>query len=233
MRNNGLFNRRVFTTSALAFGLMPNLRALSATSRADDIDAIYSLILSAECTCCAKPKDKLLIDAFTFQPTDPIVANRTYTALDRAKHVPGSLTPFVSPPADRLEDAAELVADFIKQNVQQMPVQGRLKLPRPYHLVTPEERRQYFVLNPQGNVYDPSTKAQAATVPAKVRREFKHATGIESLSSVGFDSKQILALFTKRSISNGCSSESWYVLEKTEKGWIQLKWPTWGMSVCA
>jgi hypothetical protein len=233
MSNYDVMNRRVFTTSALAFGLISSLRALPATSRTKDIDAVYSLILAAECTCCAKPKNKLFIDAFTFQPANPIVAARTYTALERAQHVPGSLSPFIYPPVNRLEDAAELVADFTKQNIQQVPIQDRLKLPRPYHLVTPEESRQYFVLNPQGNVYDPSTKDQVATVPAKVRREFKHATGIYSLSSVGFNSKQTLSLFAQRSISNGCSSESWYVLEKTENGWVQLKWPTSSMSVCA
>ena len=230
-------NRRVFIASALAYSTLPRLRAQSASllaaARADDVNAVYSLVLTEECTCCPNNKDKLLIGAFTYQPADPVVATRTYTAMERAMNAPGANSPSISPPVDRLTDAAVLVAGFREQNRPKIAIDARLKLPRPYHLVTAQEELQYFILNPQGNVYDPTVAARAATVPANVRREFKHATGIHSLSPVGFNAERSLALFARRSVSNSCSTENWYVLEKTGSRWLRLGWPTSGMNVCA
>lgn len=199
------------------------------SARRADADEVYSVVLTEQCSCCRDPDEKWLIDGQTYAPPMPILSMSARTPFERAR----SQSPSIRPPVESIEDAREMLADIRRQIAHPIPIDSRLKLPRPYRLITAEEQRTFFTLHPQTNVYDPALEARAAAVPGKFRSAFEHVKGIDSLSPVGFNAKRSLALFSYRRAGGSCVNESWYVLEKKRGRWQQLDWNISGVESCA
>jgi hypothetical protein len=228
-------DRRTFSTTALAFLFNPKLYASQASRPTDtkDINAVYTAVLSARCTCCTDPKQQWVIDDHTYAPTLPILDTKTYTPIEHARLIAANgFLASITPPADRIDDATAALADLKQRLDPPTPIDAHLKLPQPYRLVTPEERHQYFVLNYRGGIYSPELEARAAAVPKPYRREFEHVYGIDSLSPIGFNPTQTLAILSYRTQSSGCTDESWHVLERSAVAWHELKWPSIGNNEC-
>jgi hypothetical protein len=179
-------------------------------------------------------KTPLLLMRTPYMTSEMVVTTATYTPLQRASHQAPDL-PYIHPPEDRIAEAQELSSDY-NQKLKSAPslIQDSLRLSFPHVLLSDEETRQFFRLYPQGNVYSPELEADRRRVPKQYKRLFGGATSICSISRVGFNATKTLAVLGVRNAGGSCSSESWYVMGRSESGvWASLPWIPTGIAICA
>jgi hypothetical protein len=225
--------RRTFTVSALAFAFSPSLEAQHGYGLwQGEINSVYEAVLAPQCLCCKDKRAAVLINSKPIVVNIPRVETRSFTPLEKARLQIGAAS-YLQPSQDRIADAEQLISDLTAQYTTQLiPIDTKLNIPARHRFITPEEERVFFMLNPQGGVYNPKFVEQARAVPATQRKRLAHATSVWSLSPVAFNKSGSLALVLFRSSGDGCVNENWNVFERDRTTWKKLPWNNVANSYC-